>query len=182
MNRKLQPREMQRISTQEYAEYQKFPVYIAADNIRSLSNIGALFRTADAFRVAGIFLSGITAVPPHREIHKTALGAEFSVPWKYFENPETLAFHLDSLGGSVLCLEQTTAAVSLPDVDFSAMPEPYTLIAGNEVDGVCDVLVQRYPAIEIPQFGVKHSFNVSVSVGIALWEIFRQKKSPNQRG
>jgi tRNA G18 (ribose-2'-O)-methylase SpoU len=174
MNRKLSVAELNRLDEFQYASARKFPVIIIADNIRSLSNIGAIFRTADAFRVERIILFGISACPPHREIHKTALGAEMSVPWSKCDTDDALLKDLAPFGDNVFCLEQTTKAVSLERMDFISTSKPLAIVIGNEVNGVSEFLVNRYSAIEIPQYGIKHSFNVSVSLGIALWEIYRQ--------
>lgn len=178
MNRKLQLDELGRLTGNQYVDATKNPMVLVADNVRSLSNIGSLFRTSDAFRVMQVVLFGISAVPPHREIHKTALGAELVVPWIKVDSEELLLNHLESLGGSVFCLEQTTGSASLAEMNFRDVSSPIILIAGNEINGVSDFLVERYPSVEIPQFGTKHSFNVSVATGIVLWEIWRQLNKP----
>ncbi len=165
-----------RITPDEYKSGIKLPVVIVLDNIRSMMNIGSVFRTADAFRVERIILCGITATPPNKEIHKTALGATESVEWQYF--PETIDAIKDlrARGYKIFALEQTTGSIYLDRF----LPEnniPHALVFGNEVKGVQDeVLSLCHGAIEIPQFGTKHSFNISVSVGIALWDFFSKTK------
>lgn len=164
--------ELNRISVQEFKEKRKLQISLIFDDIRSMANVGSIFRTADAFRVEKIHLCGITSTPPHREIEKTALGATESVDWVYHENAESLVQALKAEGCRILALEQADRSVSL--TDFSPEPgTPYALILGNEVFGVNDTLIRLADqVIEIPQFGTKHSFNVSVSAGIFLWDYF----------
>lgn len=164
--------ELNRISVQEFKEKRKLQISLIFDDIRSMANVGSIFRTADAFRVDKIHLCGITSTPPHREIEKTALGATESVDWVYHENAESLVQALKAEGCRILALEQADRSVSL--TDFSPEPgTPYALILGNEVFGVNDTLIRLADqVIEIPQFGTKHSFNVSVSAGIFLWDYF----------
>ncbi|MBQ8223555.1 MAG: RNA methyltransferase [Bacteroidales bacterium] len=168
--RKLTMPELNRLSLTEYQEVEKLDVIIVLDNVRSLSNIGSFFRTADAFRIGEIFLCGITACPPHREIHKTALGAEESVKWRYFETTEEACKYLKDNNYTINAVEQIEDSVMLSD--YVATPRS-AYIFGNEVDGVDDdVLPYCDNAIEIPQEGTKHSLNVSVSAGIMMYAIF----------
>ena len=170
--RKLSMEELHRLSKEEYEKVEKLPVIIVLDNVRSLSNVGAVFRSADAFRIGELFLCGITACPPHREIHKTALGADETVPWRYFSTTVEACAELKRMGYKIFALEQAENSVMLQD--FVAEPGS-AFIMGNEVDGVSDeVLPLCDGAIEIPQEGTKHSLNVSVCSGIFMWEIFRQ--------
>ncbi|MCM1522502.1 MAG: TrmH family RNA methyltransferase [Muribaculaceae bacterium] len=161
-----------RVSIEEYKLQKKIPLVIVLDNIRSLNNIGAIFRTCDAFAVEGIALCGITACPPSTEIHKTALGAEDSVAWRYYESTLGCVNDLIASGHEVCCLEQVKGSVQLQDF----VPETgkrYALVLGHEVNGVAQEVVDRCGVcIEIPQQGVKHSLNVSVSGGIAIWHFF----------
>lgn len=169
--RKLQNEELNRLSTEEFRQAKKLPVVIVLDNVRSLNNVGSVFRTSDAFRIEKIYLCGITATPPNREIHKTALGAEETVRWEY--QPDTLPVIqcLQEEGYKVYAIEQTENSLSLENVRLS--PEEKTaLVFGNEIRGVQQEVVDiSQGCIEIPQFGTKHSFNISVSVGIVLWQI-----------
>lgn len=168
--RKLTMPELNRLSLTEYHEVEKLDVIVVLDNVRSLSNIGSFFRTADAFRIGEIFLCGITACPPHREIHKTALGAEESVKWRYFETTADACRYLKQNNYVINAVEQIEDSIMLNDfipVNKSAY------IFGNEVDGVDDeVLPYCDNAIEIPQEGTKHSLNVSVSAGIVMYHLF----------
>lgn len=164
--------ELHRLSKEAYEGVEKLPVIIVLDNIRSLSNVGAVFRTADAFRMGAVFLCGITACPPHREIHKTALGADETVPWRYFETTEAACAELKAMGYKIVAVEQVEN--SIPLQQFKAEPHS-AFILGNEVDGVSDaVLPFCDAAVEIPQEGTKHSLNVSVCSGIIMWSIFQQ--------
>ena len=168
--RKLTMPELNRLTLSEYQQADKLDVVIILDNVRSLSNIGAFFRTADAFRIGEICLCGITACPPHREIHKTALGAEESVRWSHFESTEEACKHLIKKGYKIYAVEQIEDSVMLNDF----IPEEKSAyIFGNEVDGVDDEVLQYcHKAIEIPQEGTKHSLNVSVSAGIVMYHLF----------
>lgn len=168
--RKLTMSELKRLSLTEYQEVKKIDVIMVLDNIRSLSNIGAFFRTADAFRISEIYLCGITACPPHREIHKTALGAEESVKWRYFESTEEACIFLKDNDYTVNAVEQIENSIKLNDFPHR---DKSAYIFGNEVDGVDDNIL-RYcdNAIEIPQEGTKHSLNVSISAGIVMYSIF----------
>jgi len=176
--RKRSMADLNRISIAEFRVAEKFPVIIVLDNIRSLNNIGSVFRTADAFRLEGLFLCGITATPPHREIHKTALGATDSVNWRYFETTAGAVNHLAENGWRIVAVEQVEEGTMLQA--FNPPPgEKLAFVFGNEVNGVDDdVLALCHEAIEIPQSGTKHSINVSVAVGIVIWDIFiKLKKS-----
>ena len=170
--RKLSMEELNRLSKDQYREVTKLPVVVVLDNIRSLSNVGSVFRSADAFRIGELFLCGITACPPHREIHKTALGADETVPWRYFTTTAEACEELRSMGYRIFAVEQVEGSVMLQD--FKAESN-MAFILGNEVDGVGDeVLPYCDGAVEIPQQGTKHSLNVSVCSGIIMWNIFQQ--------
>ncbi|MGY6558892.1 MAG: RNA methyltransferase [Nitritalea sp.] len=174
--KKLTLDELQRLSPEAYREAPKTPISILLNDIRSLNNVGSAFRTADAFRLEKIYLCGITGSPPHRDIHKTALGATETVDWEYSEDAEACVKNLRAAGYVIAVLEQAEKA--LPLQDFQPQPEkPLVLIVGNEVFGVSQVLVDAADyVLEIPQFGTKHSLNVSVSLGIAVWDIFAKLK------
>ena len=166
--------ELGRIAPQAYGQADRLPVIVVADRVRSLHNVGSLFRTCDAFGAAELWLCGITAVPPNREIHKTALGAENSVPWCFFERTEAAVEALQADGYTVLAVEQVENSIPLETFRPEA-GKKYALILGNEVDGVSDGVLSRCDgAIEIPQAGSKHSLNVSVAAGVVLWEVFRR--------
>ena len=170
--RKLTMPELNRLSLSEYQQVEKLDVIIVLDNVRSLSNIGSFFRTADAFRIGEIFLCGITACPPHREIHKTALGAEESVKWRYFETTEDACKYLKEANYTINAVEQIEGSIMLNEF-IHCNKSAY--IFGNEVDGVDDEILQYCDnAIEIPQEGTKHSLNVSVTAGIVIWEMFKK--------
>lgn len=167
--RKLRMSELNRLTSEEFKEVDKLPIVVVLDNVRSLLNVGSVFRTSDAFLINEIHLCGVTATPPHKEIHKTALGATESVDWRYFENTLDSVKELKDKGYVVLGLEQTEGAIMLNNYDFSN--KKVALVFGNEVKGVEDaVLKQCDNSLEIPQFGTKHSLNISVSAGIALWQ------------
>lgn len=168
--RKLTMPELNRLTLSEYQQVDKLDVVIILDNVRSLSNIGAFFRTADAFRIGEIILCGITATPPHREIHKTALGAEDSVKWSHYESTEEACKYLIEEGYKIYAVEQIEGSVTLSGF---TPEEKSAYIFGNEVDGVDDeVLRYCHKAIEIPQEGTKHSLNVSVTGGIVMYHLF----------
>lgn len=168
--------ELNRPENEEYKNLDKNPIVIVLDNIRSMHNVGSTFRSADAFLVEKIWLCGITATPPNREINKTALGATDSVEWAYAEKGEEVIADLKSKGYKILCLEQTSGSVFMQDFMLSA-DEKYCFVFGNEVFGVDDKIIELADAcIEIPQFGTKHSLNVSVSVGITLWDYYTKTK------
>ena len=169
--RKLTTDELNRISKEEFERAEKTPIIIVLDNIRSLSNVGAFFRTADAFRIEALYLCGITACPPHREIHKTALGADETVSWRYFATTEAACQALKDEGYRIFSVEQIEGSVALQNFKFE--PHPAYLL-GNEVEGVGEeALPYCDGAIELPQEGTKHSLNVSVCAGIVLWEAFK---------
>lgn len=169
--RKLTNDELNRKSVTEFRASEKSPFIIVLDNVRSLNNVGSIFRTADAFLVEAVWLCGITATPPHREIHKTALGATESVEWKYFESSAEAVRLLKERDYAIVSVEQAEGAVSLDR--FATEPgKRYALVFGHEIRGVTEEVVNLSDAcIEIPQYGTKHSFNVAVSAGIVLWEL-----------
>ena len=162
--------ELNRIGIEEFKEKEKLNVVLILDDIRSMANVGSIFRTSDCFRIEKIYLCGITPVPPHREIEKTALGATESVEWVYFESAVDLLNKLKSEGVYIVSLEQVDQKTYLQDF-FAPKDKKLALIMGNEVFGVNEELINLSDeVVEIPQFGTKHSFNVSVSVGIFLWD------------
>ena len=170
--RKLSMDELNRISKEDFKRAEKLPIIIVLDNIRSLSNVGAFFRTADAFRIGELYLCGITACPPHREIHKTALGADETVKWRYFESTETACQALKAEGYRIVAVEQVNDSVPLQDFVFE---ERTAYILGNEVEGVSETALPYCDgAVELPQEGTKHSINVSVCAGIVMWKAFEQ--------
>ncbi len=174
--RKLKLDELGRISAGEYKKAVKTPVVLILDNIRSLNNIGSVFRTADAFRVEKIYLTGFTATPPHKDIHKTALGATESVDWAYEKNIVELLEKLKRENIHIVAVEQTDQSIPL-QAFFPPGNRKTALIFGNEVKGVSDPALPFVDtAVEIPQFGTKHSFNVAVSAGIVLWDFFAKLK------
>ncbi len=170
--KKLKLDELNRVSVDKYKAGKKLPVAIVLDNVRSMHNIGSIFRTADGFAIEEICLCGITACPPHREIEKTALGATQSVNWRYYEQAPEAITHLRKLGYQIIAVEQAQGSVMLNEFE----PEygiKYALVFGNEVNGVSDEVMSIIDTcIEIPQFGTKHSFNIVISAGIVLWDIF----------
>ena len=172
--RKLKNPELNRLTAEEYKTISKTPVVVVLDNIRSCNNIGSVFRTSDALLIEKVYLCGITATPPNAEIHKTALDAEKSVVWEYFQKTEDAVIELQTQGYKVYAIEQVENSISLPDY-LPADGEKVAVVFGNEVKGVQQKVVNICNgSIEIPQFGTKHSFNVSVSAGIVLWDIFRK--------
>ncbi len=199
--RKLKTIEMNRLSLEEFKEAEKLPLVVVLDDVRSLYNVGSVFRTADAFRVEAVYLCGITATPPHPEIHKTALGGEDSVDWRYFENTEDAVRELQSRGYYVYAIEQVEGSTKLQelfnskfkiqnskwaDAQFGspasqqlsgpATRQPCAVIFGNEVKGVKQHVVDMSDGcLEIPQFGTKHSLNVSVTAGIVIWEFAKRQ-------
>lgn len=172
--RKLKITELNRISVEEFKEVKKVPLIVVLDNIRSLHNIGSVFRTADAFRIESIYLCGITAVPPHPEIHKTALGAEFTIDWKYYKDATEAVEDLKKDGYEVYAIEQVENSMMLND--FSTVDnKKYAIVLGNEVKGVQQEVINKCNgSIEIPQYGTKHSLNVSVTAGIVIWDLFNK--------
>lgn len=171
-NRKLRIFEMHRLSVEQFHASEKLPLDIVLEDVRSLFNVGSVFRTADAFRVNALHLCGITACPPHPEIHKTALGAEHSVRWERHADALEAVARLHSRGFMVLALEQATDSVLLPLHTLPA--NPCAIVLGNEVHGVSQAVIDQCEGcIEIPQFGTKHSLNVSCAAAIAIWEFAR---------
>ena len=174
--RKLNTEELNRKSIEDFQKSEKTSIVIVLDNIRSLNNIGSVFRTADAFLVEKIYLCGICATPPNREIHKTALGATESVDWEYFKETESVIEKLKTDNYKIISIEQTENSTMLNDF-YPEKDKKYAIILGNEVKGVQQKIVDLSDlVIEIPQFGTKHSFNISVSVGIVLWEVTSKLK------
>ncbi len=170
--RKLANSELERLDIESFKKAKKTPVTVVLDNIRSLNNIGSVFRTADAFLISKIYLCGITAKPPHKDIQKTALGATDSVTWEYRENTMDVVKELQIGGVKVFSVEQTENAIMLHDVQV-ASHDTYAVVFGNEVKGVSQEVVSASDGvIEIPQFGTKHSLNISVSAGVVLWDLW----------
>lgn len=181
--RKLKTIEMGRLTAEEFRQAEKLPLVVVLDNVRSLHNVGSVFRTADAFRTQGIMLCGITATPPQAEIHKTALGAEDSVEWKYYADTMDAVSDLKNQGYQIYAVEQAEGSTSLENLTLpQSQPNGYAIVMGNEVKGVQQQVVdQCHGCIEIPQFGTKHSLNVSVAAGIVIWEFAKKiivKKKP----
>lgn len=171
--RKLTVEDMHRIDVATFKQAQKLPLVMVLDNVRSLHNVGSVLRTADAFRIEAVYMCGITATPPSAEIHKTALGAEYSVAWQYFEDTLQAVEKLKTEGYTVLAVEQVEGSLKLGDFAFEPQKK-YALVMGNEVKGVRqDVVDACHQALEIPQYGTKHSMNVSVTAGIVMWEVER---------
>lgn len=169
--------ELNRISAEEFKKAEKLPLVVILDNVRSLHNIGSVFRTSDAFRVECIYLCGITATPPHPEMHKTALGAEFTVDWKYVNNAVEAVDNLRREGYVVFSVEQTENSIMLEDMRLE-QGKRYAVVLGNEVKGVQQKVIDHSDGcIEIPQYGTKHSLNVSVTAGIVIWDLFKQLKT-----
>ena len=174
--RKLKNEELNRLDLPAFKEADKLPIVLVLDNIRSMHNVGSAFRTADAFAIEKIYLCGITAQPPHREIHKTALGATDSVEWEYAEDTIELCARLKSEGLQIAAVEQADESISLEGFDFPRS-ERLAVVFGNEVFGVGDKVVESADfCLEIPQFGTKHSLNVSVSMGVVLWDLVKKIK------
>lgn len=171
---KLKITEMNRLTPEEFKQHTKTPLVVVLDNVRSLHNVGSVFRTSDAFLVEAIYLCGITSTPPHAEIHKTALGAEDSVKWEYFEDSHTAIDKLKREGYTVFAIEQAQGSTLLTDLQLNKN-EKYAVVLGNEVKGVQQSVVDCCDGcIEIPQYGTKHSLNVSVTGGIIIWEFFNK--------
>ncbi|MEM9023110.1 MAG: TrmH family RNA methyltransferase [Bacteroidota bacterium] len=172
MNRKKRLEELGRLSVTDFQEAPKTPLIVVLDDVRSALNVGSVFRTADAFRLEAVYLCGITATPPNNDIRKTALGASESVTWRQFASALDAVEELQKDGVPVVAVEQAEQTVSLPDF----VPEPnarYALVFGNEVNGVAqEVVDQADTCLEIPQFGTKHSLNISISVGIVVWDVW----------
>ena len=174
MNRKLKLWELNRVSESEFKTQKKFPLIIVLDNIRSLNNIGSFFRTSDAFNVEKIYLCGITAKPPHRDINKTALGATDSVELEHVESTEEIVKSLKQSGYSICSIEQAENTTALNEIN-NLNDSKFALVFGNEVDGVDQKIIDLSDRIiEIPQFGTKHSLNVSVCAGVVMWEFVKR--------
>lgn len=170
--RKLKNSELDRLSVEDFKNSKKTPLIIVLDNIRSLNNIGSVFRTSDAFLIEKIYLCGITAKPPHKDIHKTALGSTETVAWEYIENTIDIVEKLKQDKVKVCAIEQAENATMLNDFTVDANTK-YALVFGNEVKGVSQEVVSTSDhVIEIPQFGTKHSLNISVSCGVVIWDMF----------
>lgn len=168
--------ELNRLSIENFKEAKKSPVILVLDNVRSMHNVGSIFRTSDAFRVSRLYLCGITAQPPHREIHKTALGATESVDWEYQTNTVDCVLRLKEDGWKVYAIEQVKGSVFLDKMPFNSS-EKVAFVFGNEAFGVEEEVLKVCDGfIEIPQFGTKHSFNITISVGIVLWHYFMHAK------
>jgi len=170
--RKLRNHELQRKTVDEFKRTEKLPFVIVLDNVRSLNNIGSVFRTSDAFLIEAVYLCGITACPPNKEINKTALGATESVVWKYFEHTKDAVLQLKKEGYQVASIEQAEGSISLENFDIQNDTK-YAFIFGHEVKGVQQEIVDASDfCIEIPQYGTKHSLNISVSAGVVIWDVF----------
>ena len=175
MTRKLQNKELNRLSIEEFKQSQKLPIVVVLDNVRSQHNIGSAFRTSDAFRIESVFLCGISSTPPNAEIHKSALGAEDSVDWKYFENTIDAISFLKQNDYTIVSIEQTDDSVML-DKFVPKTNQKYAFVFGNEVRGVTQSVVDASDfCIEIPQHGTKHSLNVSVCIGVVLWDLYKNQ-------
>ena len=174
--RKLRTIEMNRLSVEEFKEAKKLPLIVVLDDVRSLYNVGSVFRSGDVFRITAVYLCGITACPPNAEIHKTALGGEDSVDWKYFERTEDAVDELHRDGYFVYSIEQVEGSTKLQNLDLNTESgNGYAVIFGNEVKGVKQNVVDMSDdCLEIPQFGTKHSLNVSVTSGIVMWEFAKK--------
>lgn len=172
--RKLKNSELGRVNVEEFKKIEKIPLIVVLDNIRSLNNIGSVFRTSDAFLIEKIYLCGITAKPPHKDIHKTALGATESVEWEYVDDTLQLIEKLKNSNIKIVSIEQAKNSIMLQDFTLQKN-QKYAIIMGNEVKGVQQEVVSASDfCVEIPQFGTKHSLNISVSCGIVLWDLFKK--------
>ncbi|KAB1069747.1 RNA methyltransferase [Tamlana haliotis] len=170
--RKLKNSELDRLTVNDFKDAEKTPIIIVLDNIRSLNNIGSVFRTSDAFLIEKIYLCGITATPPHKDIHKTALGSTDTVAWEYVENTMDLVEKLKAESVQICAIEQAENATMLNDFEVAPNTK-YALVFGNEVKGVAQTVVSASDTvIEIPQYGTKHSLNISVSCGVVVWDLF----------
>ena len=170
------------MTVEEFRKSEKLPLTVVLDNVRSLNNIGSVFRTSDAFRVEHIALCGITATPPHREIHKTALGAEDSVAWSYHEDTAECLRALKGQGYNVFAVEQVDDSVKLGirNEDLGIEGQPVAIVLGNEIEGVQESLLPLCDGcLEIPQYGTKHSLNVSCAAAIVIWEMFKELRIEN---
>ena len=172
--RKLKITELNRLTPVEYKESAKIPLIIVLDHVRSMNNVGSVFRTADAFRLEAVYLCGITATPPNPEIHKTALGAEDTVDWRYFTNTLDAVDELKKQGYLLYAIEQAEGSIPLSKLTLN-VDEKYALVLGHEVKGVQQEIINNCDyCVEIPQYGTKHSLNVSVAGGIVIWDFFKQ--------
>lgn len=172
--RKLKITELNRLTPDEFKEVRKLPLVVVLDDVRSLHNVGSVFRTSDAFCVECIYLCGITAIPPHPEIHKTALGAEFTMNWKYVKNTVDAVDRLKADGYTVYSIEQAEGSTMLDELTLDKSRK-YAIVFGNEVKGVRQEVIDHSDGcIEIPQYGTKHSLNVSVTAGIVVWDFFKR--------
>ncbi len=180
MKRKLKNSELRRHTIADFKKIKKLPLVILLDNVRSLHNVGSVFRTADAFMIESVYLCGITASPPHREIHKTALGATDSVEWKYFKTSMEAIDTLKADNYTILAVEQCDDAQQLGSYKLERDLK-YVLVFGNEINGVSNEVIEAADeCIEIPQFGTKHSLNISVSVGVVVWDIIQSSDHLNK--
>lgn len=178
MMRKLSVKELGRKTPELYKASDKLPVILVLDNVRSMMNTGSVFRTADAFLMEAVFLCGITATPPHRDIHRTALGATETVAWKYYRKTTGAVEQLKQKGFTIIALEQATGSIDLKDFR-PVKGNEYALVFGNEVKGVDEeVLALCDYCVEIPQFGTKHSLNIAVSAGIVVWDFYSKLSMP----
>ncbi len=176
--KKLSLKELNRLNVAEFKNVEKTPFVIVLDNVRSALNVGSVFRTADSFALEKVYLCGITATPPHREILKTAIGATESVDWEYEKNILEVIRNLKKDGFQIVAVEQVDDRIWLQDFSVE-LKKKYALIFGNEVNGVSDEVMEEIDAcIEVPQFGTKHSLNIAVCVGVVIWELFRSYKFP----
>jgi tRNA G18 (ribose-2'-O)-methylase SpoU len=174
--RKLANNELDRLSIPAFKQAEKIPVIVVLDNVRSLNNIGSVFRTSDAFLVDRIFLCGITATPPHKDIHKTALGATESVEWKYYPETKAAIKELKEENYHIVAVEQTEKSISLDRYRVKRGLK-YAFVFGHEIRGISqDIVDMSHTSLEIPQFGTKHSLNISVCAGMVIWEVFRQTR------
>jgi 23S rRNA (guanosine2251-2'-O)-methyltransferase len=175
--RKLRNEELPRLSVNEFKGHPKTPLVLVLDNIRSHHNVGSVFRTADAFLIEAIYLCGITGTPPHRDIHKTALGATDTVQWKHFDNTIEAINELKLAGYKIIAIEQADKAIMLNEFE-PAQEQKYAIVFGNEVEGVePQVVSEADMVIEIPQYGMKHSLNIAVSVGVVVWDLMNRLKN-----
>lgn len=174
IHRKLKTHEMNRLSLNEFVNAEKFPFVVVLNNVRSLYNVGSVFRTSDAFKAGHIYLTGITGTPPHREITKTAIGAEKTVSWSYHKDSDQLCNELQLMGYTLIGIEQTTS--STPLNNFQWPEKKIAFIFGNEIEGIEDSIIKQCEVcLEIPQFGSKHSLNISVAAGVVLWHYLQKQ-------
>ena len=177
--RKLSMDELNRLSVEDFKQTDKMPFIVVLENIRSAYNVGSVFRTADAFLLEAIYICGYTCCPPHKEIKKTALGAEETVAWKHFINASEAILELKEMGYKVFSVEQASGSTMLNNLNFE-VTDKIAVIFGNEVTGVEQTTIQQSEGcIEIPQFGMKHSLNISTAAGVVMWELVRNRNLPN---